>query len=128
MSIQHNYAFSWNNGSTPVQASVAAQGDGEDNRSLSCPQGSTNVLMAWHDALLVGLFILADQDCTITFRHNGTGGDTAMVFDAGIPYVWISGMPVTLPFSGLDVVSISISVPGATAANVNICALSDTTP
>lgn len=113
-----------------ISGTVANTADAEDNRSLSIAAATTDkeVDIDIVHTRLVQAFFLSTQDLTIeTNATDAAGGDT-ITLKANVP-VWYSTSGGTSgdPFSA-DVTKMYITNAGATAAQLDIRILYDSTP
>lgn len=103
MSVVHNIAQNFGLGSSLISGPVVITADQGQAVSASIPASTLNKQLdiAWAQAKLQSLYILASQNCTLYINAPSTGSPTdTIALIAGIPYVWLAQSGVKYPITG----------------------------
>lgn len=103
MSVVHNIALNWGLGSNLLSGPVVVMADQGQVVSTSIVANTANKQLdiAWAQAKLQSLYILASQNCTLYINAPSGGSPTdTIALTAGIPYVWLAGSGVKYPITG----------------------------
>jgi len=126
--ISQVLTLSWARNGESIAQTVTIEADGEGNRNVTVNAATTDkrVDIAIDVSELKLLYIHSDQDITIE-TNSGSAADDTLTIKANKPFVWYADCGLTNPL-GTDVTALFITNAGATAANVKIRTLEDTTP
>ncbi len=127
--MEHIFTLNWNRVGDQNANNVTNSGDGEHNHGPITVTASGNVVVDSDIDVskLVSLYIITDQDLTMTTNDDGTPDDT-FALKAGKPMIWYSGCGLPNPFaSAVDVLSFKLDNAGASNATFNMYCLVDNT-
>lgn len=133
MSFTHRHSRGWSSsGATSLPYDKDVTHEGEENRSLAIPDGTTDLLvsLAVDITVLKALFIGSDQDITIeTNQAGGSSGapDDTLTLPANQPVSWQENDVMTCPLT-VDVTQIYVTNASGSTANLEIRTLEDATP
>lgn len=128
----HLFTRGWTNGGGTLSKQITVQSGGEKNLDETIPGSTTDQLVDFDMDVsqMKGLFIVADQDCTIKTNSSGSPVNTITLL-ANVPFVWVAGDAALRDTGGAvittDITKLYVTVGGATAALLQIRSLYDPT-
>ena len=127
--MQHDLTYTWKGpGGQSIIKTISQVGDGEDNRDIDIPNGTSNLAVDYEiDISQLKMFVMVcNKALTIKTNSSGSPQET-IVLVADKPFVWVAGAGIAIPFAG-DVTTIFLSNASGAAAVLNIRTLIDATP
>ena len=128
MAITHSVTYTYTWGGTQTRKAVDISADGDDNRIISVPSPSTNLLVALviDISQLKAFFMVADAALTVKTNSSGAPQETFTLV-ADQPIIWTSVSGVAIPFAG-DVTALYVTQAGSlSTATLEIHILVDAT-
>jgi hypothetical protein len=124
----HVITMKWAQGNLTLNKEVTLAADGENNRTATIPQGTTQeVAFAAVVANLVALYIVSSLALTLK-TNSSEAPDEEIELEADQPLVWYEGCGADCPFQTDITALFATLAAGDTDATLEIRALLDTTP
>lgn len=128
--ISHTLTLSWSRNGESISQTVTPTAEGERNYNVTVNAATTDkqVEMPIDVSEVKSLYIHSDQNITIEYNDNA-GAQGTLTVTANKPIIWYVGCGYAITaVLAVDVTNFYITNAGASAANVKIRILEDTTP